>query len=109
MISINLSRVACTAVIGALVGATATSAQARSQCAPDNDAVLERLNVDPDKVSRKQFEIVYAGVTGMGVTGYRIWLLSDRCAGSVVVNFDTNCRVIGTFPRGNCSMASVRK
>lgn len=103
------SRTTCAVAMFAVVGSMVTSAHAQTRCQPDNGVILSQLNIDPAKVSRDQFEIVYAGVTGMGVTGYSVWLQSDSCQGSVVVNFDTDCRVIGTFPRGNCSLDTLRK
>jgi hypothetical protein len=98
-----------TAALASIFAVSVSAGHAHARCQSDTGVILGELNIDPAKISRTTFEIVYAGVTGMGVTGYSIWLQSDSCQGSVVVNFDTDCRVIGTFPRGNFSLQSLLK
>ncbi len=98
-----------TVALASILVVLMSAGHAHARCQPDASVILGELDIDSAKISRSTFEIVYAGVTGMGVTGYSIWLQSDSCRGSVVVNVDTDCRVIGTFPRGNCSLQSLLK
>lgn len=97
------------AVCLAVMATSASMAAARGQCSPIGDAPLEALNIDPEKVSRRINETVVSGGEDIVVTGYRIWLRSDSCRGTVAINLDTECRVIDTFSRSECTLNSFQK
>ena len=69
---------------------------------------MAELNIDPAKVSRRVNETVVTGGENLVVTGYRIWLRSNLCRGTVAINLGADCRIIDTYSRSECTLKALQ-
>lgn len=84
-----------------------------NRCTPDMEKIYAKTGIDKDKVSSSRAEPVVAYLRNSQSNaeffeGYRIWLRSDLCEGSVVINLNDRCEVRDTYSRGNCKIDILR-
>lgn len=106
-------KVAQSVALGAMVAASTLPALAQSKSNPDRcnaqfEAAIDKLGFDRSKITKQRNEVALAGRSGSTVVGYRAWLSSNACEGSVVVSLHSDCGFDTTFTRGGCKEAMLK-
>lgn len=105
------ARIMCFSAV--LVAATmltsATNAYTIGRCTNGAEKAIDQLQIDREKISKVITDTQTSGVETPYVTGYFLWLKSETCKGSLVLDLREDCSFIDTFTRGDCSLADFRK
>ena len=97
------------ALLAAALLISDASAYTIGRCASEAEAAFDALNIDRAKISRARTDIQYSGSETVYVSGVNLWLETPGCSGSVVVTFSGTCQFTGTFERGSCTVADLRR
>ena len=97
-----------------LIAAMALPASAQHRksvepCDAEFDAAIEKLGIDRAKITQTRSETTLTGRNAKNVSGHLMWLSSNACEGSVVIQLQPSCQFIDTFSRGKCTLDALKK